>query len=409
MPLTDTKVRNAKALNKVYKLFDGHGLHILIQPNGSKWWRFKYRAFGKEKLLSLGVYPQVTLADARERCIKARKLLAARFDPSEAKKEAKRQAILKSENTFEAVAREWQSQFKHKWTPDYAASALRRLQNHIFPRLGTRPIADITPPEMLSVVRVVEKAGTLDMAQRVMQLSGQIFTYAIATGRATRNPVPDLRGALKPPVRKHMAHFKADELPDFLKTLETFSGNAQTKNAIKFLMLTFVRTGEMRGAEWVEINLAKAEWRIPAERMKMRSPHIVPLSKQAVAVLHAQRNISGNRQHVFPNQHRPMGCMSENTVLYALYDMGYRFKATGHGFRATASTILNEHGFSPDVIERQLAHCPRDQVRAAYNHAQYLPERRRMMDWWGDYLDSALSGTLMPPAHNVIQANFQQG
>ena len=368
----------------------------------------KYRFLGKERLLALGVYPEISLAEARERCSQARKVVAVGNGPSEAKKEAKRLAVLNSENTYEAIAREWHQHLSHKWTPDYAASALRRLENHMFPKLGNRPIADITPPELLSVVRVVEKTGALDMAQRVMQLTGQIFTYAIATGRATRNPVNDLRGALKPPVRKHMAHFKADELPEFLQKLENFTGNPQTKLAMQLLILTFVRTGELRGAEWAEINFDKAEWRIPAERMKMRDPHIVPLSKQALAVLREQRNHSGNRQHVFPNQHKPMGCMSENTVLFALYDMGYRFKATGHGFRATASTILNEHGFTPDVIERQLAHGECNKVRAAYNHAQYLPERRRIMDWWGSYIEKATCGEAMADPDNVVQGSFKK-
>lgn len=221
-----------------------------------------------------------------------------------------------------------------------------------------------------------------------MQLTSQIFGYAIATGRAKRNPVTDLRGALKPPIRKHMAYIKADELPEYLEKLEAYDGNVQTKLGLKFLLLTFVRTGELRGAEWREINFDKAEWRIPAERMKMRDPHIVPLSKQAIAVLREMQNHTGNRQHVFVNQHKPAGCMSENTLLFALYRMGYHSKATGHGFRATASTILNEHGFAPDVIERQLAHIERNEVRAAYNHAQYLPERKKMMQWWADYLDS---------------------
>jgi integrase len=214
----------------------------------------------------------------------------------------------------------------------------------MFPKLGNRPIADIDPPELLSVVKIVEKSGALDMAQRVMQLTSQIFGYAIATGRAKRNPVTDLRGALKPPVRKHMAYIKADELPEYLEKLEAYDGNVQTKLGLKFLLLTFVRTGELRGAEWQEVNFDKAEWRMPAERMKMRDPHIVPLSKQALAVLKELQNHTGNRQHIFVNQHKPSGCMSENTLLYALYRMGYHSKATGHGFRATASTILNEQG-----------------------------------------------------------------
>lgn len=387
MPLSDTTVRNSKPKTKPYKLHDGDGLFVLVQPNGSRYWRFKYRYLGKEKLLALGVYPDVSLSMARERRTQARKSLAEGNDPGEAKKEAKRLAILNSGNTYEAIAREWHEQRKHTWTSSYAKSAIRRLENHMFPKLGNRPIADIGAQEILSVVRIVEKSGALDMAQRVMQLTGQIFGYAIATGRASRNHVNDLRGALKPPVRRHMAHFKEDELPEYLRKLEKFSGRLQTKLALKFILLTFVRTGELRGAEWSEINFDKAEWRIPAERMKMGEMHIVPLSRQSIEVLEELHNHNGNRQHVFPNQHKLTGCMSENTILYALYDMGYRFQATGHGFRATASTILNENGFTPDVIERQLAHAERNEVRSAYNHAQYLPERRKMMQWWADHLD----------------------
>ena len=390
MPLTDVKLKNAKPTANPYKLADSGGLYIQIHPGGGKRWRYKYRVFGREKTLSFGTYPEVGLAEARELHMEARKKLLAGEDPGEVKKTAKRLARLNNETNYEAIAREWHEQRKHTWTPGYAASAMKRLENHMFPELGTRPIADITAPELLSVVKKVEKQGAHDMAHRVLQLSGQIFTYAIATGRMTRNPVPDLRGALKPPVRKHMAHFTESQLPEYLNKLENFTGRLQTKLALKFLLLTFVRTGELRGAEWKEINFDKAEWRIPAERMKMKEMHIAPLSTQAIAVLKELRNHTGNRQHVFPNQHKPMGCMSENTILYALYDMGYRFQATGHGFRATASTILNEHGFTPDVIERQLAHSERNEVRAAYNHAQYLPERRKMMQWWGDYLDGVV-------------------
>ena len=220
-----------------------------------------------------------------------------------------------------------------------------------------------------------------------MQASGQVFRYAIATGRAEKNPITDLRGALKTPVKKHQAYLKEHELPEYLKKLEAYDGHPQTKLALKFLLLTFVRTAELRGAKWTELNFDKAEWRIPAERMKMRELHIVPLSRQAIAILKELQPITGQWQYVFPNQHKPAGHMSENTILYALYRMGYHSRATGHGFRSTASTILNENGFSPDVIERQLAHGERNKVRAAYNHAQYLPERRQMMQWWADYLD----------------------
>lgn len=270
---------------------------------------------------------------------------------------------------------------------------ITRLETHIFPKLGSRPVADIKAPELLAVLRTVEKSDALDLTRRLKQTCGQIFMYAIATGRAERNPVPDIQGALKTPVPKIRAYLKPDELPDYLKKLETYDGDRQTMLALKLLLLTFVRTTELRAAEWKEVDFDKAEWRIPAERMKMKEQHIVPLSHQAVQVLRELQKHSGNRQHVFPNQHKPDTFMSENTMLFALYRMGYRSRATGHGFRSTASTVLNEHGFASDVVERQLAHGERDKVRAAYNHAQYLPERRKMMQWWADYLDQVAANS----------------
>jgi len=388
MSLTDTACKNAKTEAKPRKLADSGGLYLEVMPSGSKYWRMKYRFAGKEKRLAFGVYPEVSLAKAREKRDDARKVLAAGSDPSEIKKETKRQIAIKAENNMEAIAREWYEHHLHEWKPHYARDVINRLETHIFPKLGNRPIADINSTELLACLKVIEKSGALDMAQRMMQTCGQVYRYAIITGRTRYNPVNDLRGALKTPVRKHHAHLKADELPEFLTKLETYDGEPQTKLALKFLMLTFVRTTELRGAKWEEVNFDKAEWRIPAERMKMKDPHIVPLSTQAIAVLRELQNHSGNREHVFPNQQSPSKCMSENTMLYALYRLGYHSRTTGHGFRATASTILNEHGFAPDHIERQLAHCERNKVRAAYNHAQYLPERRKMMQWWGDYLDN---------------------
>jgi len=387
MSLSDAKARNAKPRTRPYKIADGEGLFLLIMPGGSKYWRLKYFFAGKEKVLALGVYPEVSLADARERRAQSRKALAAGKDPGEAKKEAKRLVIFKSNNAFEVVAREWFEKRKHEWAPRSADIALGRLEQHILPTLGPRPIADITAPEVLAVLRVVEGKGTLETARRVMQICGQVFIYAIATGRAERNPVPDLRGALKTPVAKHYAFLKANDLPEYLKKLDAYDGSPQTKLALRLLLLTFVRTLELRGAQWKEIDWDKAEWRIPAERMKMREMHIVPLSRQAIAILRELEERNGHREFVFPNEHNPAKFMSENTMLYALYRMGYHSRTTGHGFRSTASTVLNEHEFRPDVIERQLAHCERDTVRAAYNHAQYLPERRKMMQWWADYLN----------------------
>lgn len=387
MPLTDIAIRTAKPKDKAYKLYDSGGLYLGIQPNGGKWWRYAYRFGGKRKLLAIGVYPDVSLADARERHAEARKTLAAGNDPSQAKQEAKRQAILNSEITLEAIAREWHQNNLHTWGKKHGANVIKRLEGDIFPKLGKCAINKITAPELLSVLRLVEKRDALDLCRTIAQYCTRIFAYAIATGRAERNPAMDLRGALKTPVTKHHAHLKAGDLPEYLKKLEAYDGEIQTKLGLKLLLITFVRTTELRGMEWKEIDFDKAEWRIPAERMKMKDPHIVPLSKQAIAILRELQTHFGFNKFVFPQTYKPSKIMSENAMLYALYRMGYRSRTTGHGFRATASTVLNENGFPPDHIERQLAHIERNKVRAAYNHAQYLPERRKMMQWWADYLD----------------------
>lgn len=386
MPLSNATIRNAKPKEKPYKLADREGLFLLVTPTGGKYWRLKYYFGGKEKLLALGVHPTITLADARTRCSDARRLLATGIDPSQAKQEAKRAVIEEQHNTLESVAREWHKSRLVNWTPGYSKNTLSRLEMHIFPKLGARPIAAISAQEMLSVMRTIETRG-VDIAHRVLQICNQIFCYAVVTQRANNNPAAALRGALSPWVKRPFAYLKPNEVPEFLTRLESYDGSRQTKLALRFLLLTFVRTGELRGAEWSEVDFDKAEWRIPAERMKMREQHIVPLSRQAIAILRELKPLTGQWKHVFPNQHKPIGQMSENTILYALYRMGYHSRATGHGFRSTASTILNEHGFAPDVIERQLAHSERNSVRAAYNHAQYLPERRKMMQWWADFID----------------------
>ena len=387
MPLTDTSIRNAKPEDKQRRIADGKGLTLLIKPNGGKYWRFRYRHSGKEKEISFGVYPEVSLKEARDKCDEARKLLREGIDPSQDRQEAKRQEIIETTNSFEIVAREWLENQKARMTERHAYYVLKRLEGNIFPTLGNRPINTITAPELLSVIRVIEDRGAIDIAKRMNQTFGQILRYAIATGRAERDISSDLRGALKTRKTENHASLAEKELPEFFAKLENYDGDLQTKLAFKFLVLTFVRTIELRGARWDEINLDKAEWRIPAERMKMSETHIVPLSKQAIAILEELKPMNGHREHVFPNRNKPLTYISENTLLYALYRMGYHSRATTHGFRATASTILNEHGFRPDVIERQLAHAERNKVRASYNHAQYLPERREMMQWWADYLD----------------------
>lgn len=390
--LTDRAIKNAKADAKIRKLSDGNGLVLVVYPNGSKYWVYRYRHLGKEKTLSLGIYPEVSLAEARSRLIDARKLKSQGQDPSVTRKQLKRQALVSAESSFEAIAREWIAAKSSGWTPRYAGFILQRMENDLFPDLGTRPIKDISAPEVLSVVRKIEGRGALDLANRALQYCGQAFMFAIATGRADRNPAADLKGALKTHVKRHFAHLKPIDLPEFLTKLDQYTGDRQTALAVRLLMLTFVRTTELRGAEWSEIDLEKAEWRIPAERMKMRRDHIVPLSRQALTVLKELQYMNGKWKYVFPNPYKPIKHMSENAVLYALYRMGYHSRATGHGFRHTASTVLNESGlFHGDVIERQLAHVQGNKVRGVYNHAEYLLDRRKMMQWWADYLDQLAS------------------
>ena len=397
MSLKDIQIKNAKPKDKTYRLFDGGGLYLEVTPSGGKGWRYKYRYAGKEKRLTLGKYPEVSLAEAREKHSLARKALEAGNDPGEVKKESKRQSMLRSANTFGAVAREWHKSRLHTWTTKHGEKLLKRLEADAFPKLGSRPIAEINAAELLSVVKSVENRGALDVAHRLLQNCSQVFTYGIVTQRAERNPAPDLRGALKPVPRNNHAYLKPEELPDFFTRLNASSKTSLlTKIALRLILLTFVRSGELRAAAWSEIHWKKAEWRIPAERMKMREIHVVPLAKQTVRVLRELEKITGSGDLLFPNKQHRSGHMSENTMLFALYDMDYRGKTTVHGFRSTASTVLNEHGFRYDIIERQLAHSERNQVRAAYNHAQYLPDRRKMMQWWADYLDAVAKRKTTP-------------
>lgn len=398
MPLTALALKQTKPNpRRALKLFDGGGLYLLVLPNGARYWRLKYRYAGKEKLLALGVYSDVSLADARDKRDTARKLLDRGVDPATEKREQERLRRHKAANTFEAVAREWWETKRPAWSATHSAAALNRLENDLFPRVGSRPIVEVQPPELLDALRAIEKRGALEIAKKALVISGQVFRYAIATGRAKTDPTRDLRGALKTRETRHYAALSRTDLPEFLGKLAAYDGNVLTKHAIRLLLLTFVRTGELRGAKWPEIDLERGEWRVPADRMKMGEEHFVPLSRQAVEVLEEVKKLSGNREQVFPNEHHPMKAMSENTILFALYRMGYRGRATGHGFRATASTILNEMGFRADVIERQLAHAERNKVRKAYNRAEYLPERKSMMQAWADLLDE-----LAKPRQTVV-------
>jgi integrase len=388
MPLTDTAVKNSKRKAQSYKLTDGDGMYLLVQPNGGKYWRLKYRFAGKEKLLALGVYPEITLQTARKRRMEARELLAHGTDPAAARKAEKRAARVLAENTFEAVAQEWYENQRGKWSRAHAGHVLIRLKRELFPALGARPIATISAADVLDVLRGIERRGALEVVAKCRVIAGQVFRYAIATGRTSSDPTRDLKGALKTREKQHYARLSEADLPEFLRKAGAYDGGVITKLAIKLLVLTFVRTGELREAKWGEFDLDKGAWRIPAERMKSRAEHFVPLSSQAVDALRQLHQITGSREHVFPNEHHPLKAMSENTILFALYRMGYRGRATGHGFRATASTILNEQGWDADVIERQLAHKEVNKVRAAYHHSEYLAERRKMMQAWANFLDA---------------------
>lgn len=397
MPLTDVAIRNAKPGERAYKLTDGHGLYLLVNPDGGKYWRLKYRYGGKEKLLALGVYPEVKGADARQQRDDAKRLLKTGLDPSAVRKAQKHATVVASSNTFESIACEWVKQQQNRWVPEHATRVLASLEEEIFPALGSRPISAITAPELLAALRKIESRGALETAQRVLQRSDAVFRYAVATGRAERSPAGDLRGALKAPKREHRHALSAADLPEFLRKLDAYDGHAQTKLAIRMQVLTWVRPGELRGAEWAEFDLEAAEWRIPGERMKMRQPHIVPLARQALEALEQLRPLTGGGKYLFPNQSNARACMSENTVLFAIYRMGYHSRATGHGFRATASTILNEQGWRADAIERQLAHKEPNKVRAAYHRSEYLDERRKMMQAWADYLDTFAAGDKVTP------------
>lgn len=394
MPLTDTKIRNAKPKERQYKLFDSDGLFLIVSPAGGKWWRFKYRFGGKEKLLSLGTYPKITLAKARTKRDKAREQVADGIDPGQVRKAVKA-ARSNEENTFEVIAREWHTKFKPTWTPGHAKLILRRLELNIFPWLGDRPIIDIKAPEVLMSLRRIESRGALESAHRVRIICGQVFRYAVATGRAERDPVGDLKGALPPARSKHLAAITDPEkVGGLLRAIDGYQGSFVTKCALKLAPLLFVRPGELRQMEWAEIDFDAAEWNIPAEKMKTDHPHLIPLARQAVDILKDLQPLTGCGHYVFPSPRTPKRPMSNNGVLSALRRMGFeKDEMSGHGFRAMARTILDEVlQVRPDFIEHQLAHAVRDPLGRAYNRTTHLPERRKMMQTWADYLDGLKTG-----------------
>lgn len=401
MPLTDTAIRSAKPTEKPQKLADEKGLFLLVHPNGSKYWRLKYRFDGKEKGLAFGVYPDVGLKDARAKRDEARRLLADGIDPGEHRKANKNARADAVGNSFESVAREWFTKLLPTWTPDHADKIIKRLERDVFPWIGGKPIADLNAPAVLTTIRRIEARGRLETAHRALQNCGQVFRYAVATGRAERDPTGDLRGALPPTREKHMAAItEPAEVGALLRAIDAFRGTLIVQSALKLSALVFVRPGELRQAEWSEIDLDKGEWNIPASRMKgwtrkgITTPHLVPLAPQAVAILRELQPLTGRGVHVFAGRD-PQKPMSNAAVNASLRRMGYDTKTemTGHGFRAMARTILHEElNVDRDVIEHQLAHAVPDALGTAYNRTKFIKERRAMMQRWADYLDKLKAG-----------------
>ncbi|MDR1946039.1 MAG: integrase arm-type DNA-binding domain-containing protein [Desulfovibrio sp.] len=386
MPLTNTAIRAVRPAEKPQKLFDGNGLFLFVAPSGLKSWRLKYYYHGTEKLLTLGQYPLLSLREAREKAADAKKTLGSGADPSTEKKIQAQ----KTQNTFEAVAREWHDKRKSAWTECYGDDVLERLVSNIFPFIGSRPVHEITPPEMLGILRKIEGRGAHYQANRIRETCSLIFRYAIATGRAERDTAADLRGALQTHVTTARAAITdPNEVGGLLRAIDAYTGHFVTKCGLQLLALTFLHPGEVRLGEWAEIDLDEKLWRIPAKRMKMRQDHLVPLSSQSCAVLAELQALTGNGRLMLPGLRSPECAISDATFIAALRRMGFeQDEMCAHGFRSMASTILNEQGYSADVIEKQLAHNPRDRIRGIYNRAEYLPERRKMMQEWADYLSS---------------------
>ncbi len=402
--LTAVRVRNARPKDKPYKLPDGNGLYFHIATSGKRTWRYRFKLAGKESTFTLGTYPDMSLEKARKAKAEARAQVKAGKNPAKERR-ARKQAIIDQEkaaktitdNSFEAIALEWIEQQQERWSHGHAAATRSTLERDAFPLLGSHRIDTITPPMVLQVLKNIEERGALEIARKVLQRMNAVFRYAVQTGRATYNPAADMKGVLKTRKVVHQAALDEKALPEFLRALTTANLHATTRLALKFTILTATRSGEVRGATWNEIDMDKAEWRIPAERMKMSVPHVVPLSKQARAILDRIGKLYDRTGFVFPGIRQGSKQLSENTLLYAMYRLGYHGIATVHGFRALFSTIANETGFNPDAIERQLAHREKNRVRAAYHRSEYLEQRKKIMQWWANYLDQMEAGADIVP------------
>lgn len=388
MALTDIQIRRAKPQEKPYTLSDGLGLALLINPDGSKGWRFRYRFNDKAKLMSFGSYSLVSLAEAREKRDVARKQVANGIDPIEERKAQKLALKISTENSFEAISREWHTNKADRWTVAYREEIIKTFEQDVFPYIGNRPISEIKPLELLEVLRRIERRGALEKTRKVRQRCGEVFRYAIITGRAEYNPAPDLAVALAVPKQKNHPYLSEDELHHFVRDLEAYTGSIITKNATKIVMLTGVRTQEMRFATWEEVDLEKGIWEIPAARMKMRRPHLVPLSTQIINIFKQLKPITGHYPYIFIGRNNRSKPISKESVSQVIELLGYKGRATGHGFRHTMSTILHEQGFESVWIEMQLAHIDKNTIRGTYNHANYLEKRRDMLQWYANKLYS---------------------
>lgn len=402
MKLNARQVETAKPKEKPYKMADGGGLYLLVKTNGSRYWRLKYRIDGKEKLLALGVYPDVSLADARAKRDEARRGIAGGIDPLEVKKEQKVEREAQVKNTFQEIALEWHNMKVKKWSAGYASDILEAFNKDVFPFIGQRPIADIKPLELLNVLKKMEDRGATEKAKKVRQRCGEVFRYAIVTGRAEYNPAPDLTSAMQGHESTHYPFLTTEELPAFFKALAGYSGSELMVLAARLLIITGLRTGELRGALWSEIDTNKALWEISAERMKMRRPHIIPLSTQALAIIEQIRAMTGQFPLLFPGRNDPSKTMSEASINQVFKRIGYTGRVTGHGFRHTMSTVLHEKGYNTAWIETQLAHVDKNAIRGTYNHAQYLDGRREMLQWYADYMVSLENGSY------VVQGAFNR-
>ncbi len=384
-------IKKAKPREKVYSLGDGNGLSLIVEPNGSKGWRFRYQFNGKSKMISLGIYPVITLNEAREKRDDARRLVANGTDPAEARKEERNKVSGQSENTFKKITLEWFNGRKDRWSEGYRDDMMEAFENDVFPYIGDRPIAEIKPLELLEVLSIMEKRGVTEKLKKVRQRCGEVWKYAIITGRAEYNPAPDLASAFIPHQRENYPYLLADELPEFLSSVDKYQGSQIVRTALNILMLTGLRPGELRKSEWSFIDFESRTWKLPEKIMKMGRVHVVPMSDQVISLLRQIQPISGDYQYIFPSRTNHKKHLSEMAINTMIGRMGYRGRATGHGFRHTMSTILHEKGFNTAWIELQLAHVDKNSIRGTYNHALYLKGRRDMMQWYADYIDELRS------------------